>query len=148
MDLLKKSFPHLRFLSKKDVGWIIRVILDLPIKIFCINHMQAGVNILPFKWIIILEKFPKNGLWGRVSSRQRPLSAEGTPASRSKFISEGYEGSFTRNTSPGNSETLPRNKKILPQKIIQNFLPFMELITCYLKLFYFLGNSPITRPGP
>ena len=35
--------------------------------------LWTGVNILPFKWIIIWEKFPKNGLWGRVSSLQRPL---------------------------------------------------------------------------
>ena len=77
--------------------------------------MQAEVNILPFKWIIIWEKFPKNRLWGRVSSRQRHLSAKGRPASRNKPIPEGNEGSLTLNTSPGNSETLPRNKKYCPK---------------------------------
>ena len=35
--------------------------------------------------------------------------------SKSKLISEGNEGSFTLNTSPGNSETLSRNKKYCPK---------------------------------
>ena len=77
--------------------------------------MSPGVNILPFKWIIIWEKFPKNGLWGRVSSRQRHLSVKRRPASRRKLIPEDNEGSFTLNTSPGDSETLPRNKKYCPR---------------------------------
>ena len=76
---------------------------------------MTGVNILPFKWIIIWEKFPKNGLWGRVSSRLGHLSTEGRSASRGKPIVEGHEGSFTLNTSPGNTETLPRYKKYCPK---------------------------------
>ena len=41
----------------------------------CLNFCPiAGVNKLAFKWIIIWEKFPQNGLWGRVSSRRRQLA--------------------------------------------------------------------------
>ena len=43
------------------------------------------------------------------------LSAKGRPASRSKPIPEGNEGSFILNTFPGNSETLPKNKKYCPK---------------------------------
>ena len=34
----------------------------------------TGVNKLAFKWIIIWEKFPQNGLWGRVSSCWRRVT--------------------------------------------------------------------------
>ena len=37
--------------------------------------------------------------------------AKDRSASSSKPIPEGNEGNLTLNTSPGNSETLPRNKK-------------------------------------
>ena len=57
---------------------------------------DPGVNKLAFKWIIIWEKFPQNGLWGRVSSRRRrvaklfprenyhPLKADGKISSQGR----------------------------------------------------------------
>ena len=48
----------------------------------------AGVNKLAFKWIIIWEKFPKNRLWGRVSSCQKdkPLRVNQLTKTKKKFI--------------------------------------------------------------
>ena len=60
------------------------------------SNKETGVNKLAFKWIIIWEKFPQNGLWGRVSSRRRrvaklfprenyhPLKADGKISSQGR----------------------------------------------------------------
>ena len=56
---------------------------------------NAGVNKLAFKWIIIWEKFPQNGLWGRVSSRRRrvaklfPRESYHPPKANGKISSQG-----------------------------------------------------------